>query len=270
MLLGIMLCITIYFIAKISITINNLNDFSKLFEIYSIITYQYGKVIYYFNNLQLLFINQKLGIENVFDNMLEEVEEQTAKENKIKAKYLINYKKVYNLFQAFNRKLNDTAVTDFREVLCENNQYCRKVLNSNYNIVTDGIDVAIKTIIVATNNYFNDFKKLKSKIKNLEDVENYFIGFKYKQLDLSLNYLLSLVQDRIATVFTEEIDSFVDNINTVTIILDLIIIIFVFISAIILVFIIIRNLLDLDNLVQRSTTRINRSTCYIKMENLNN
>ena len=54
---------------------------------------------------------------------------------------------------------------------------------------------------IAVNNYFKDFKKLKNKITSLQNVSDFFIGYKYSQIDLSVNYLLSLVQDRSNNVF---------------------------------------------------------------------
>ena len=267
-LLGIILLIIIYFFIKIVITTNYLANFSILFEVYYTVTYQFGKVINYFNNLQLLFINQKLGKESALSNLFNEVAIQTEKENKIKAKYLSKYKKAYDLFQALNRKQNDTTITIFEDVLCETNQYCRKVLNSNYNLVNNGIDIALNAMIIIINNFFNDFLRLKNELISLQNISYYFINFKYTRIDLSLNYLLSLVQDRSNTVFFEQITELVNDIDTQTISLNMVIIIFIVIYTIIIVFVIIKNILDLDALILSSTSRINRSTCYIKIQNL--
>ena len=134
----------------------------------------------------------------------------------------------------------------------------------------NGIDIAIKAIVVIINNYFNDYKKLKNEITSLQNISNYFLGFKYCQVDLSLNYIVDLVQDRCNDVFLTEINGLVNNIYSKTISLNIVIIIFIFISALIIVFFIIKNILGLDDLVLNSTSRINRSICYIKIQNLSN
>ena len=135
-------------------------------------------------------------------------------------------------------------------------------------MVTDGMDIALKFISQTINSFYNDFKELKNKIKSLKDVSDYFLNFKYKQVNISLNYLIPFVTDRSADSFLVEINELVKKINTTIICLDLLI--FIFIYALILVFVIIKNLLDLEDLLLNSTSRIIRSTCYIKTQNISN
>ena len=44
--------------------------------------------------------------------------------------------------------------------------------------------------MLSIDNYYNDFKKLRNEIKYFDNITHYFTGFKYRQMDLSLNYLL--------------------------------------------------------------------------------
>ena len=218
--------------------------------------------------MQLVLINQKLGRDDILDNIAKEIEEQNVKKTKIKAESLIHYEKVNELVKALNRKQNDTSISNFKEILCESNKYCRKVLNSKYNIVNNGIDIALRAMIQVITNYYNDFQKLRNEINSFDYINEHFTTFKYRQVDLSLNYLLSLVEDRSAAAFLLEINDLIKNFDSTIISLDIVIIVFIFISSIFIVFVIITNLLDLADLVQKSTSRINKATSYIKIQNV--
>ena len=87
-------------------------------------------ILNYYNNLVLLLINKDLGEEYILAGMSKSKEEQNKKSDKIRSEYLKNYKNFYSLFAALNRKRNDINIINFEDNSCENDIYCRRVLNS--------------------------------------------------------------------------------------------------------------------------------------------
>ena len=53
---------------------------------------------------------------------------------------------------------------------------------------------------------------MKNKIKSLKDVFDYFFYFKYKQVYMSLNYLIPFIADRSADSFLIEINELLKKI----------------------------------------------------------
>ena len=265
LIIVILIILVIYFFIKIIVTTNFIESFKNLFEHYSIITCQYSMVLNYYNNLVLLLINKDLGKEYILAGMSKSMEEQNKKSDKIRSEYLKNYKSVYSLFAALNRKQNDTSITNFEDVLCKNDIYCRRVLNSKYNIVNNGVNVALKAIVQEIDNYFHDYLKVKDNIKSFENITFYFIDIKYRQIDMSLNFLLSLVEERTSDVFLAEVNQLNNSFNTKIIILNIAIISLSAFISLMLMLIVIKSILEVLAIIENSTTRINKSICLIKV-----
>ena len=54
-------------------------------------------------------------------------------------------------------------------------------------------------------NYY-DYLEDKNTIKSFENITFYFFDRKYRQIDMNLNFLLSLVEERIGDVFFAKVN----------------------------------------------------------------
>ena len=165
------------------------------------------------------------------------------------------------LFSILNDQNNEKQI---KEILCKKDQYCIKIFDSNYNMAKKGIDVGLKTISQEIYNTFRDFDHLKNEIHSLEDIKNNFMTENFAQVDLSLNFLLSEVEDRCAEVFLEEANDLIKSFKTVIISLNVFIIVFLTIISLSLIFLIINRITILLNLIKKSTMRISISINVIK------
>ena len=82
---------------------------------------------------------------------------------------------------------------------------CHNVLyDKTYNMLSDGIDVAINAMVQETQNIYNDYYKKNSTNVTREQVSEWYINDQFKQVDINLNFVLSLVQERIYTAFLKD------------------------------------------------------------------
>ena len=257
----LIIILMIYSIIKLFEAYDYFYKAKDLFNDYSIVTFEYSMIINYFNNLNIILINQPIGYEDLLENMQNRVEEQFKKSEEVKKKSLKNYPKINELFEILNSQNSSQQIQD---VLCQGNIYCAKIFDSKYNVAKKGIDVGLKTIAQEIYNNFRDFKQLKDQLHTLEDVKRHFMTENYAQVDLSLNFLLYEVEDRCANAFLEEANDLITSFKTVIISLNVFIIIFLTIISISLIFLIINRITILLNLIKKSTLRISISINFMK------
>ena len=233
----------------------------NLFEDYRIVTYEYSMIMNYFNNLEILLVNQPLGREDILNDMQKKVEEQVKKSEEVKKKSIKNYPIINKLFEDLNDEKNPDQIL---ELLCQKEQPCLNIFDSEYNVVKKGVDVGLKSLAQEVNNFYKDFTLLKDKIKEIEDVKRYFINEDFTQIDLSLNFLIAMVEDRCAEAFLEEANNLINSFKTIIISLNVFIIIFLAIISISLIFLIINRITMLLNLIKKSSMRISISINFLK------
>ena len=259
--IGLILILLVYSFIKLLETFEYFEKANGLFVDYSIVTYEYSMIMNYFNNLNILLVNQPMGRIEYMENMQNRVEEQFKKSEEVKKKSLKNYPKINELFEILNSQNSSQQIQD---VLCQGNIYCTKIFDSKYNVAKKGIDVGLKTIAQEIYNNFRDFKQLKDQLHTLEDVKRHFMTENYAQVDLSLTFLLYEVEDRCANAFLEEANDLITSFKTVIISLNVFIIIFLTIISISLIFLIINRITILLNLIKKSTLRISISINFMK------
>ena len=250
-----------YMIIKLTQTYQKFNNAKNIFNDYSIVTFEYSMLMNYFNNFNLLLINQPLGREDFMRTMQQRVENQFKASEEVKKKSIKNYPRVSDLFDILN---NENEPDKIREILCEDNQVCIEVFNSDYNIVKKGIDIGLKSIAQQIYSLFDEYNMVKNRINNIEFIKQHFITKDYLKIDLSLNFLLYMVEQRCAEVFLIEADELISDFKTVIISLNIFIIIFLAIISISMIYLIINRITLLINLVEKSSLRISISINSLK------
>ena len=260
----VVLILLVYAFSKIIVTMNYLKKTKQMFLDYSIVTFEYSMIINYFDNLNLILVNKDLGRTDVLDGMQTDVEAQFKKSEEVKMKSIAQYPNVYEMFSALN---NADDIENLKKVLCEDDKYCLNIFDSKYNIVKKGIDVGLKTVAQVIYNVYKDYLQLKDSITEIENLGEYFITDDYKQIDMSLNFLLTLVEDRCANAFIIDCDNLIKSFNLIIIVFNIFIIAFLAIVSIFLTIFIIDKISNLSILIEKSSVRLCTTICFIKEKN---
>ena len=254
----------IYMIIKLIQTYQNFSNAKNLFFDYSIVTFEFSMISNYFNNFNLLLINQPIGREDFMKGMRNKVENQFMKSQEVKRKSMKDYPRINKMFEALN---NDKDREKIRETLCKNSTICRTIFNSDYNVVKKGLDVGVKTIAQEVYSMFDDYLLVKNDLDTFDKIKARFINTDFNQIDLSLNFLLSMVEDRCAEVFLLEAEDLISDFKTIIISLNIFVIIFLAVIYISIIVLIINRITILLNLIEKSSTRISISINLLKEKN---
>ena len=199
------LVILIYFFVKLFISIGFIDDIKNIFDDFGTVSFKYSMVYYYFNTLRVLLVIPEFTNEAIFQTMTEDLIKETNNINNVLNYRMKNYASTYQLFNAFTRSQNDTSITNIQEIICQDDLKCHNVLNDKtFNMLTDGIDVAINAMVQETQNLYNDYIKADKISITKEKVTSLYINNKFKQVDINLNFVLSLVKQRIYTAFLKD------------------------------------------------------------------
>ena len=114
----------------------------------------------------------------------------------------------------------------------------------------------LKTIAQVIYNMFDDYLELKNELNDINVIKERFVSKDFIQIDVSLNFLLYMVEERCADVFLIEALNLKNDFKTIIISLNIFIIIFLTIISILMIFLIINKITRLLNLVEKSSLRI--------------
>ena len=261
----IMVILFIYGIIKIIMTMKYLQKTKQVFVDYSIVTFEYFMIINYFNNLDLIFINQEFGREDILNEMQINIEAQFKKSEEVKKKSITQYPNVYKVFSILNDAENEEAL---KNQLCNTDIDCLQVFDSKYNIVKNGIDVGLKAVAQIIYNKYNDYLVIKDKIDEIGKVKSYLINEDFRQIDISLNFLFVYVEERCAKSFLKDCKDLIKSFQKNIISFNIFIIAFLAICSIIITFLIIGKITKLSYLIDKSSVRLCKSICLIKERNI--
>ena len=254
-----------------------INDIKNIFDDFGTVSYKYSMVYYYFNTIRVLLIVPDFTNEEIFSTMTNDLIKETNNINNVLNYRMKNYQSTSILFDAFSKKQSDTSV-NIEEIICLDDVKCKWVLNSpSYNMISDGIDVAINAMVQQTQNTYNDYLSIKSnktkeEISNMElsEVTKNYVDEKFKQVDVNLNFVLSLVQERIYKAFLEDATSLKDKFqNQINIFNSLAIIYCIILGSFVMIYVI-NKIKRMTTTVEVSTMRLNKAFCFIKENNLGN
>ena len=271
------LVILIYFFVKIFVSLGFINDIKNIFDDFGTVSYKYSMVYYYFNTIRVLLIIPKFTTEKIFDTMTNDLIKENNNINNVLNYRMADYKSTAILFNAFSKKQGDTSV-NIQQIICLDDPKCIWVLNSNaYNMLTDGVDVAINAMVQQTQNTYNDYKAIKEnstqeRIDNMElsEVTDIYIDEKFKQVDVNLNFVLSLVQERIYKAFLEDAISLKDKFQNQINIFNSCAIVYCILLGLFVMIYVINKIKRMTLTVEVSTMRLNKAFCFIKENNLGN
>ena len=270
------LIILVYFCVKIFISLGFINDIKNIFDDFGTVSYKYSMVYYYFNTLRILLVVPKFTNEVIFRTMTEDLIKETNNINNVLNYRMENYASTSILFDAFSKKQNDENA-NIEEIICLTDVKCKWVLNSEYNMISDGIDVAINAMVQQTQNTYNDYisireKSTQTQIDNMEilEVRRNYVDEKFKQVDINLNFVLSLVQERIYTAFLEDATSLTNKFQKEINIFNSIAIIYCVTLGLFVMIYVINKIKRMTTTVEVSTMRLNKAFCFIKENNLGN
>ena len=265
------LVILIYFFVKLFISIGFIDDIKNIFDDFGTVSFKYSMVYYYFNTLRVLLVIPEFTDEKIFETMTNDLIDETNNINNVLNYRMKNYASTNILFNAFTRSQNDTSITNIQEIICEDDYKCNRVLSDpTYNMISDGIDVAINAMVQETQNLYNDYSK-KTKINiTKEDVSAWYINTKFKQVDVNLNFVLSLVQERIYIAFLKDANDLTNKFQIEINIFNSCAIIYCCLLGIFVVIYVVNKIQNMTRVVEVSTMRLNRAFCFIKENNLGN
>ena len=254
----------IYLLIKLFQTYQHFSSTKNLFDDYSIVTFEYCMVKNYFNNLNLILVNQPMGKEDLLKGMQIRLEAQFKKSEEVKMKSIKSYERLNEILEALNNQKNTEKIKEF---LCNNNELCLRVFDSKYNVFKKGIDIGLKTIAQGMYNMFEDFKTLKNELKSLDIVKKYFVNEDFLQIDLSLNILVEFIEEICADSFLIEAEKIIKSFKAIIISLNISVIIFLAIISICLIIFLINRITFLLRLIEKSTMRISISINSLKEKN---
>ena len=265
------LVILIYFFVKLFISIGFIDDIKNIFDDFGTVSFKYSMVYYYFNTLRVLLVVPSFTNEEIFETMTNDLIEETNNINNVLNYRMKNYASTSVLFSAFTRSQNDTSITNIQEIICQDDIKCHNVLNDKtYNMLSDGIDVAINAMVQETQNLYNDYHKKNRKNVTKEEVSEWYITVQFKQVDINLNFVLSLVQERIYTAFLKDANDLTNKFQKEINIFNSCAIIYCCLLGIFVVVYVVNKIQRMTKVVEVSTMRLNKAFCFIKENNLGN
>ena len=265
------LVILIYFFVKLFISIGFIDDIKNIFDDFGTVSFKYSMVYYYFNTLRVLLIVPDFTDESIFETMTNDLIDETNNINNVLNYRMKNYASTNVLFNAFTRSQNDTSITNIQEIICQDDYKCNRVLSDKtYNMVSDGIDVAINAMVQETQNLYNDYSKKPKENITKEDVSDWYINVKFKQVDVNLNFVLSLVQERIYSAFLKDANDLTNKFQKEVNIFNSCAIIYCCLLGIFVVIYVVNKVQGMTKVVEVSTMRLNQAFCFIKENNLGN
>ena len=267
LLIMTLLIIIAFFIVKLYISIQQVNTMSQLFDDFGYVTRQYSLTYYYYNNLCLLIINQKLGTESVFYTIVDELQTVSSHSIEVKTKRLSNYPKTFNVISILNK--NDKSLSNeiLRNILCEENEFCKMVLTSDYNLFQEGVDVGTNAFFQQIQNKFKDFQQIKNNITKIDDIK-IFTDSSYQILDMNLNFIMNMIKERVNNAFLEDVNNVKEDADRNVIIFGAVIIAFLTLMTLFAISVLVRENMKLDKIIEDSTLRLNKAFCFVKLKNM--
>ena len=260
----IMVILLVYTVVKIIMTMNYIKKTKQVFLDYSIVTFEYSMIIDYFNNLDLILINQDFGREDVLNQMQTKIEALFKKSEEVKKKSIAQYPNVYKVFSVLNRGDDEEAI---KKELCQKDDICNQIFDSNFNIAKNGIDVGLRTVSQIIYNTYRDFIVVKDSVHEINKVKD-FMTDNYLKVDVSLNFIFILVEDRCAEAFILDCNDLMNSFKKIIISFNIFVICFIVIGSLLITFFIIGQITKLSNIIDKSSVRITMSFCYIKEKNI--
>ena len=264
-LFGLYIIIIAYFFVKLFMSLNFCSDIKRIFLDFGSITIRSSSFYYYFNSMKVLLIVPEFGDETIFKKMIDVVNEEKLEINKVLKYNIINYQHCQNTLNNLQKdikELKDYFIND----VCRTNEKCKDIFDSDYNLFLNGYTTTMDSILLYTENFYNDYTKYKKDNLTNEEINNKILDYDFIKIDMCLNYLLSEVQEVLYTSFENDEFSIKDNYHITINILNSCAIAYSAIIGILIMIFVIRLLKNLSNNIKISGNRINNAFCFVKVK----
>ena len=264
-LLGLYIIIIVYFFVKLFMSLNFCSDIKRIFDDFGIISSRSSSVFYYWNSMKILLLVPSFGDQEVFKEMIETVNGQKLEINRVLKYNIINYQNCQHTFQNLQKDLNDIRDYFINDV-CRTNEKCKDIFTSDYNLFKNGYTTTMDSILLYTENFFNDYLKYNNGIITNAEMNDKLLDLDFIKIDICLNYLLSEVQEVLYESFEKDEFSIKDNYHITINILNSCAIAYSAIIGVLIMIFVIRLLKNLSENIKISGNRINNAFCFVKVK----
>ena len=264
--------VIIYVSVKIIFSLNFITEIIGIFEDFGVLSYRYSSMYYYFNSLRTLLVFPDFGNETIFETMNENMADRLKRMNFILDFKLDKYPSVGNYYWITGTNMKKPRPSpSYINITCYEDQFCRKIINhTKYEVLSEGIKMAVTSMYQQIINIYNDYKKEKENIKKIKlssYIKEKFINSQFMQIDINLNYVFICIEYRIYEAFMTDLISLVNKYNSIIEILNLCAIIYIFIFEFIVMVFIILNLKKTTKKIEDVTVRINNALNFMLKRN---
>ena len=264
-LLGLYIIIIVYFFVKLFMSLNFCSDIKRIFDDFGSISSRSSSVFYYWNSIKILLLVPSFGDQSVFQKMIDTVNGQKLEINKVLKYNIINYKNCQHTFQNLQKDQED-IMDYFLNDVCRTNEKCKQIYASDYNLFKNGYTTTMDSILLYTENFYNDYTKYNNGTWTNEEINGKLLDFDFIKIDICLNYLLSEVQEVLYESFEKDEFSIKDNYHITINILNSCAIAYSAIIGVLIMIFVIRLLRNLSENIKTSGNRINNAFCFVKVK----
>ena len=264
----------VYASVKVVISLNFIIEIKEIFEDFGVLSYVYSYIYYYFNSLRTELVFPDFGNENLLEEMQINMADKIKEMDRIIDMKLDKYPSVKDYYWIIGADTNNPKPNpSYIDSTCYNDQKCKDIINDKqYNILSEGLKMAITSMNQLIINIYEDYKKHKDHIKEsntIDFVKEIFINTQYEQLDINLNYVVISIEKRIYEAFMTDVSSLASKYNSIIEALNVCAVIYCFIVEFITLTFIIFNLRKITKRIEEATLRINNAFRYMIKKNNN-
>ena len=275
-LLILFIFVVIYVSVKIYISLDFISEIKGIFDDFGVLSYRYSSMYYYFNSLRTLLVFPDFGSETIFETMNANMADRLKKMNVVLDFKLVKYPAVgYYYWVTGTNMKKPRPSPEYINITCYEDQKCREIINNKkYDVLSEGLKMAVTSMYQQIINIYDDYKKEKEKNNIDENVEASFIKEKFinkqfEQIDINLNYVFTCIENRIYEAFMTDLISLVNKYNLIIEALNICAVIYCFFVAFTCMTFIIFYLRRITKRIEDTTIRINNAFCHILLRNIN-
>ena len=159
--LTLLLISLIYISVKIIISVDFLSKIIEIFTDFGALSYRYSSIYYYFNSFRTLLVFPDFGNETILETMNSNMADKISKMNEVLDYKLDKYPSIGNYFWIAGTNIKKSRPSpSYIDETCYDNQKCREILNNKkYNILSEGLRMAITSMYQQIINIYEDYKK---------------------------------------------------------------------------------------------------------------
>ena len=162
--------------------------------------------------------------------------------------------------------------SSYIDITCYEDQLCRKIINhTKYEILSEGIKMAITSMYQQIINIYEDYKNYKGNIKKIKlssYIKEKFINNQYEQIDMNLNYVIICIEYRIYELFMTDLINLINKYASNMEALNICTIIYISIVEFIIMVFIVLNLKKKTKIIEEVILKINKAFNFMLNRNI--